>query len=72
MQCQVQHPVKVTSDNLGAPKGAPGIQLAMGRPHKKGSSSEPKKFRCSVCGRLYRMDWAIQNHEKVCPWKLLA
>jgi len=42
----------------------------MGRPHKKGLSKEPKRFKCSICGKPYRMDWAIQNHEKVCPWGL--
>ena len=24
------------------------------------------KFICSVCGRKYKMEWAKNNHEKLC------
>jgi len=41
----------------------------MGKPHKKGLSKLPKKFKCNYCTKLYRMNWALVNHEKVCPFK---
>ena len=25
------------------------------------------KFKCKYCGRQYKMEWAKDNHEKVCP-----
>lgn len=27
------------------------------------------RFRCPYCNKGYMMEWAKNNHVKVCPWK---
>lgn len=31
--------------------------------HKQGVTS---KYKCKYCGRDYKMDWAKENHQKLC------
>ncbi len=27
------------------------------------------RYKCPFCSKGYMMEWAIENHKKVCPWK---
>ena len=33
---------------------------------KKGVHTQ---YKCKICGRMYKMEWAKNNHEQMCPKK---
>ncbi|PIO07904.1 hypothetical protein COU59_02505 [Candidatus Pacearchaeota archaeon CG10_big_fil_rev_8_21_14_0_10_34_12] len=38
----------------------------MGSPNSKSKKSMERKQICSICGKKYAMDWAKNNHERLC------
>jgi hypothetical protein len=39
----------------------------MGSPHHNGHSrSMPRPYKCRICGKSYAVDYAKNNHEKLC------
>ncbi len=37
--------------------------------HNTNCNALRNKFKCKDCPKGYMMEWALQNHLKVCPWK---
>lgn len=35
----------------------------------KSKTGVKTRFKCKYCSRSYKMDWAKNNHEKICPLK---
>ena len=38
----------------------------MGSPKRFSKKSMRRSYRCKVCGKDYAMEWAKENHEKLC------
>jgi len=43
-------------------------EVKIGRPHRKGKSKGARTLKCLYCLKMYVMNWALENHKKVCPY----
>tara|TARA_Y100000034_G_C6880143_1_gene403173 strand:+ start:1250 stop:1390 length:141 start_codon:yes stop_codon:yes gene_type:complete len=41
----------------------------MGNSNSKSNKGMPRSFKCIICNKSYAMDWARNNHEKLCKEK---
>jgi hypothetical protein len=42
------------------------LKIIMGSPNSKSKKSMPRPYKCGICGKSYAVNWAKDNHEKLC------